>query len=332
MFTLIKRPDAVMFAIIAFCVIAIVPFFTSAFWIFLVAEVAMYAISAIGLNVVMGMAGIFSFGQPVFMAVGGYGYAVLIVHEHVNPWISAVGGLAMAVVVAVAIGYPTLRLRSHYFAVATFGMSLIVLSIVDGAQGLSGGTLGIPGIPPLKLFGINLQQHLPFYIFAWILVGISLLITFFVRASRTGRAFRAIATREDVASSLGIDIRRTKVIAFVFSAVFGAISGILIVNFEAFLSPDLFNGDVGILVFAMLFLGGVATLSGPLIGAAIIEIIPGLVSSIGQDATLGFEVILFLLHHVISSGNADSLHHVKTSASDSLNHLKMSGNDGAAPG
>jgi branched-chain amino acid transport system permease protein len=198
-------------------------------------------------------------------------------------------------VAAALIGIPVLRLESHYFAVATFAMSLIVLSVINGAQSYTGGAIGIAAIPPLRIGSIDFSQHMPYYGLAWGLVALALLGTYAVRASRTGRAFRVLANRPDVAASLGMQVRRYRVIAFVISALLGALSGSLIVEYATYASPDNFNGDVGILVLAMLFIGGVRTASGPIIGAGIVTIVPVVATQIGRYSALTFEALLLVI-------------------------------------
>lgn len=297
-----KRPDAVLLGLIALFVIVIIPVFGGNFWTYAVALVGMYSVAVIGLNICMGIAGLFSLGTPVFMMIGGYFYGVLATHDHINAWVGSLIGVVLACVAAIIIGFPTLRLRSHYFAIATLGMLLAGTSVVSGAQTLTGGTIGIPGVPALNFFGIDLQQQRPFYIFIWACVAILTLVTFLLRYSRPGRAFRAIASSEEVASSLGINVRWTKVLAFFLSGLFGAISGVLLVNFETYLSPDFFDSDVAVLIFAMLFLGGVRSYSGPIIGAAVIEVIPLLVTSFGGYATIAFEVVLLIILMTLPGG------------------------------
>src|SRR5215475_4706735 len=132
-------------------VVIIVPFGLGDYWVLMFGTVGAITLAVVGLNVAMGWAGLLSFGQPVFMAIGGYATAILSTRYHVNPWLALTCGIAMCVIAAAVIGFPVLRLESHYFAVATFAMSLIVLSIVNGAQGFTGGAIGITGIPPLTI-------------------------------------------------------------------------------------------------------------------------------------------------------------------------------------
>jgi branched-chain amino acid transport system permease protein len=299
---ILKRADAVLLGLCVIVIVVVVPFMTSDYWIFTFGTVGAVAISVIGLNVALGWAGLLSFGQPVFMAIGGYSTAILTTRYHVNPWLALVCGMVFAMVFAAIIGVPVLRLESHYFAVSTFAMSLIVLSVVNGAQEFTGGAIGISAIPPLTIGGTSFRDHTPYYVLVWILVGASLLFTYAVRASRTGRAFRVLASRPDVAESLGIQVRRYRVIAFVISGMLGALSGSLIVEYSTYASPDNFNGDVGILVIAMLFIGGARTASGPLVGAGIVTIVPVVATSIGKYSALSFEVVLMLILVIYPQG------------------------------
>jgi len=314
---IIKRADAVLLAILALALI-VIPFTLGDYWVLTVGTVGAIALAVIGLNVAMGWAGLLTFGQPVFMAVGGYATAILTTRYNVNPWLALLCGIALSAVVAAAIGFPVLKLESHYFAVATFAMSLIILSLINGAQGFTGGAIGVTGIPPLTIGPVNFTDHIPYYILVWVLVALALLATYAIRASRTGRAFRVLAARPDVASSLGIQVRRYRVIAFVISAVLASIAGSLIVEFSTYASPDNFDGDVGILVFAMLFIGGIRTASGPLIGAAIVTIVPVEATAIGKYSALTFELILLLILVVWPRGLGISL---ATGVEDTVGHF-----------
>jgi branched-chain amino acid transport system permease protein len=317
---IIKRADASLLALLALAVI-LIPAAGDDYWVLTFGTVGAITLAVIGLNVAMGWAGLLSFGQPVFMAVGGYATALLTTKYSVNPWLALLSGIALSMVVAVVIGFPVLKLESHYFAVATFAMSLIILSVINGAQSFTGGAIGITGIPPLTIGSLSLTDHLPYYIMVWLLVALALLVTYAIRASRTGRAFRVLATRPDVAQSLGIQVRRYRVIAFVISAVLASVAGSLIVEFSTYASPDNFNGDVGILVFAMLFIGGIRTASGPLVGAAIVTVVPVEATAIGKYSALTFELILLFILVVWPRGLGIS---VATGAEDVIERFAKS--------
>ncbi len=291
---IIKRADAALLALLALAVI-LIPATLGDYWILTLGTVGTIALAVIGLNVAMGWAGLLTFGQPVFMAVGGYATAILTTRYAVNPWLALICGIALSAVAAAVVGFPVLKLESHYFAVATFAMSLIAASVINGAQGFTGGAIGIAGIPPLTIGSISFAEHMPYYVLVWALVALALLATYAIRASRTGRAFRVLAIRPDVASSLGIQVRRYRVIAFVISAVLASVAGSLTVEFSTYAAPDNFNGDVGILVFAMLFIGGIRTASGPIVGAAVVTVLPVEATAIGKYSALTFELILLAI-------------------------------------
>lgn len=317
---IIKRADAALLAILAL-VVVLIPAVLGDYWVLTFGTVGAITLAVIGLNVAMGWAGLLTFGQPVFMALGGYATAILTTRYSVNPWLALICGIALSVLVAAVIGFPVLKLESHYFAVATFAMSLIVLSVVNGAQGFTGGAIGITGIPPLTIGSVSFADHLPYYVLVWLLVALALLTTYAIRGSRTGRAFRVLATRPDVAQSLGVQVRRYRVIAFVVSAVLASIAGSLIVEFSTYASPDNFNGDVGILVFAMLFIGGIRTASGPIVGAAIVTVVPVEATAIGKYSALTFELILLLILVVWPRGLGIS---VATGAEDAIERFVRS--------
>src|SRR5215470_892574 len=135
---IIKRADAGLLALLGLAVI-LIPVVLDDYWVLTFGSVGAIALAVIGLNVAMGWAGLLSFGQPVFMAVGGYATALLTTKYSVNPWLALLSGIALSAVVAVVIGFPVLKLESHYFAVATFAMSLIAASVINGAQSFTGG-------------------------------------------------------------------------------------------------------------------------------------------------------------------------------------------------
>lgn len=298
---IIKRADIGLLVAMALAVI-LIPLGASDYWVFTMGTVAAVSLAVIGLNVALGWTALLTFAQVVFMAIGGYASAILTTRYHVNPWLAIGIGCAFAIVLAVAVGIPILRLESHYFAVCTFAMSLMLLSIIDGTQSFTGGAIGITNIPALRIGPIDFDNHYAYYALTWFLVAVALAATYSVRASRTGRAFRVLAARPEVAASLGIDVRRYRVIAFVISAVLASVAGSLIVEYSTYASPDNFNGDIGILVFAMLFIGGVRTASGPLVGAAVATILPVFVTAIGNYSAILFELILLAILIVLPSG------------------------------
>jgi branched-chain amino acid transport system permease protein len=272
-----------------------VPATGSSYWIYTLTIVAIYATALIGLNVLVGYAGQMSFATTTFMAIGGYAAAVLTTKLGWNPWAACASGVVLAGVVAYGIGFPLLRLRGHYLAMATFALAICTISLVSGAQSITGGTSGLPGVPPLALGALTFSTPVPGYYLCVLVCALALAAATGMVHSRTGRAWRAVAGREDVATSAGIDVRRAKVSAFVVASVFAAVAGALYVEFTSFVSPDLYDSGMVVQIFIMLFIGGVGTTYGPLLGAALVVVSPILLGRFAADQSIVFEVALLII-------------------------------------
>ena len=237
-----------------------------------------YAVFVSGLNIFMGYAGQASFGQNAFAAIGGYTSAVLTTAYDVAPLPALAAGVAGAIVCAVLIGYLTLRLKGHYLAMATLAIGLIVYEITVQWQSVTNGYAGISGIPPLGIAGFEAASDRAQ------LVLLSALV--------------ALSGSEEAARALGVDVARYKLAAFVVSAVYAAVAGSLFVHVVGFVSPEVFGMNMVILGFTMLYVGGIGTITGPLVGAIVINLLPEAVRGLKdyQDLVYGAALILILIY------------------------------------
>jgi branched-chain amino acid transport system permease protein len=235
---------------------------------------AIYGIFVTGLNFFMGYTGQATFGQNAFAALGGYTTAILTATYNVEPVVALFLAMALSGVAALAVGYPTLRLRGHYLAMATFALGLIVYEVAVEWTSLTQGYMGYSGIPPLGLFGYELvsEREQLVALIAILLLGVW--ISSRLRYSRFGRALRAIAGSEQAASALGIKVSRYKLAAFVVAALYASAAGSLFAHFVGFISPEVFGTNMVVLSFTMLYLGGIGTTWGPVIGAVIVSLLP----------------------------------------------------------
>ena len=257
-----------------------------------------YAIFVIGLNIFMGYAGQASFGQNAFAAIGGYTSAVLTTAYNVAPVPALAVGVAGAIVCAVLIGYPTLRLKGHYLAMATLAIGLIVYEIAVQWQSVTKGYMGISGIPPLGIGGFEAVSDREQLVLLSVLVTLCMGSAWLIRHSRFGRALVALSGSEDAARALGIDVARYKLAAFVLSAVYAALAGSLFVHTVGFVSPEVFGMNMVILGFTMLYVGGINTITGALVGAVVINLLPETVRGLKdcQDLVYGILLILLLVY------------------------------------
>lgn len=257
-----------------------------------------YAVFVVGLNLFMGFTAQVSFGQNAFAAIGGYGSAVLTTMFGWEPVPAILAGICTAVLAALAIGYPTLRLKGHYLAMATLAIGLITYEITVEWQSVTQGYMGISGIPPLGVGKWAVTSDRGQLIVLIVIVALALFAAARIRSSRLGRAFFAVAGSEEAARALGIDVARYKLAAFLLSAGFAALAGSLFVHVVGFVSPEVFGLHMVILSFTMLYVGGIGTVAGPLIGALIVSLLPEMFRGFKdyQDLAYGVALILLLIY------------------------------------
>jgi len=257
-----------------------------------------YAVFVIGLNLFMGYAGQVTFGHNAFAALGGYTSAVLTSTAYGWPPIGAfAAGMALALAVALVIGYPTLRLKGHYLAMATLAIGLIAYEIAVQWQAVTGGYMGISGIPPIGIGGFDILSDRGQLAFLAIVVALATWSAIRLRGSRFGRALAAIAGSEDAARALGIDVARYKLVAFLVSAAYASLAGTLFVHVVGFVSPEVFGLHMVVLAFTMLYVGGIGTAAGPFVGAVIVSLLPETFRALKdyQDLAYGAGLILLLI-------------------------------------
>ncbi len=257
-----------------------------------------YTIFVAGLNIFMGYAGQTSFGQNAFAAIGAYASAVLTATYGWPPLLAALAGIVATAICAFVIGYPTLRLKGHYLAMATLAIGLIIYEVAVQWQSVTNGYMGISGIPALGIGHYELLSDRAQLIFLAIMAVLSLAASWLLRHSRFGRALVALSGSEDAARALGINVRQYKLTAFIISAIYASISGTLFVHIVGFISPEMIGMNMVILAFTMLYVGGIGTTTGPLIGAIVIGLLPESIRSFKdyQDLVYGAALILILIY------------------------------------
>lgn len=259
---------------------------------------SVYAIFVSGLNLFMGTTGQVSFGQNAFAAIGGYTSAVLTTAYNWPVFAAMPLGIVAAALLAWAIGYPTLRLRGHYLAMATLALGMIVQEIAVQWDAVTQGYTGIAAIPALGAFGHELPNE------RWQLaaliaaLALALWVASRIKHSRLGHALSAIAGSEDAARALGIDVARYKLLAFVIAAAYAAFAGSLFAHFVGFVSPEVFGLHMVVLGFTMLYVGGIGSVFGPLVGAFIISLLPETFRGFKdyQDLAYGAALIVILIY------------------------------------
>jgi branched-chain amino acid transport system permease protein len=273
----------------------VVVFINGGYIVTVIGFAAIYGVFCTGLNFFMGYTGQASFGQNAFAALGGYGTAILCAGQGWQPIVALPVTMVISGLIAVVVGYPTLRLRGHYLAMATFALGLITYELSVEWIGLTQGYMGYAGIPPLGIGKYELtgdRQQLAVLVVV-LLLGVW--IANRLRDSRFGRALRAIAGSEAAANALGIDIARYKLAAFVVAAVYASVAGSLFAHFIGFISPEVFGLSMVTLSFTMLYLGGIGTIWGPIIGAVLVSMLPEAFRGLKELQDIAYAAVLILI-------------------------------------
>jgi len=231
-------------------------------------------IAVLGLDVLMGYAGQVSLGQAGFMAIGGYTASILAVTYGISPLWGTLAGIVLSVASAWVLSFVTLRLRGHYLALATLAFGLLVDSLTVGMVDTTGGPSGLAGIPAFGVGSIAVATPVQmYYLVAGIIVVLVLALQGGMR-SGFGRALKAVRTDQTAAAALGVNVVRYKLAAFLISAALGSLSGSLYAFYFHFLSPEMVGTPRSFEMIAMLVAGGEGTLIGPILGVALLTLLP----------------------------------------------------------
>ncbi|GAP37510.1 branched-chain amino acid ABC transporter ATP-binding protein/permease [Piscinibacter sakaiensis] len=271
------------------------------FWITQANYIGLYALVAIGLVLLTGIAGLTSFGQAAFVGLGAYTAAYLNLNHAVSPWLTVFAGLLLTTGVALILAWITLRMSGHYLPLATIAWGLSLYYLLGNLEGL-GKYDGLLGIPALNFFGTVLNTGRSFYYLLWTIVILAALAVIHLLDSRTGRALRALKGGGTMAEAMGVDTFRMKVTAFLLAALLASISGWLFAHFQRTVNPSPFGLKMGIEYLFMAVVGGVGHVWGALVGAAAVKILedqlqvllPRLMGTSGNYEIIVFGVLLVL--------------------------------------
>ena len=236
-----------------------------------------YLLLAIGLNIVVGYAGLLDLGYAAFFAIGSYTYAMLASPQfglHFPFWPLLLVSAMVAALFGLILGAPTLRLRGDYLAIVTLGFGEIVPQTFLNLPSVTGGPNGIGAIDPPHLFGWSFGLNpTPYYYVVVLAIVISLWFAVNLRSSRLGRTWMAIREDEIAAAHMGINTTRAKLAAFALGASFSGLAGTLNAALSTIVSPEQFKFNVSITVLSMLVLGGMGSLTGVVVGSIILSLL-----------------------------------------------------------
>jgi len=283
-------PAATPWRLIALAVLAAValavPFALSDYRIFLVTMTLITAIAVLGLNMLVGYNGQLSLGHGAIYALGAYVTAVLMEHAHFAWWLTLPVSAVVCFVFGFLFGWPALRLKGHYLALATFALALATPQLLKhkAFEAWTGGVQGITLTKPEAPFGWKLTGDQWFYLMVLAIAAVLFVAAWNLLRGRLGRATVAIREQPIAASAMGINVAYTKAMTFGISALYTGVAGSLGAIATAFVAPDSFGMFVSVFFLVGVVVGGLGTISGALIGAAFIQFIPNFADQISKSA------------------------------------------------
>jgi branched-chain amino acid transport system permease protein len=272
------------------------------FWVTLLSYIGLSALVALGLVVLVGVAGLTSFGQAMFAGFGAYTTAILTTRYGVSPWATLPVALVVSGLLAWGIGAITLRLKGHYLAIATIAWNVSFFYLAGNLDFFQRND-GISGIPAITLFGIDFARSMNFYWLVLLCVVLAILLTRNLLDSRVGRAVRALRGGALAAESSGVNTFNARVLAFVYAGVLAGLSGWLYAHLQRAVNPSPFGINMSIDYLLMAVAGGVHNIGGALLGAAIVTLLrdqlqtllPSLLNAQGNFETIVFGGLLILI-------------------------------------
>ncbi|MCW8307092.1 branched-chain amino acid ABC transporter permease [Acidiphilium sp. PA] len=259
------------------------PFALDSSWVSIAAFFAIYAITALSEDVILGRAGMFDMGHAVYFGIGAYVTAILNTTLNVPILLTLPLAMLLAAAAGALLSAPLIRLRGDYLLVATIGFNAIfVLAMQNNPGGITGGSDGITGIGVPSLFGLQLESQSAMFWLDWALLGLVLLVMRNLDTCEFGRALRYLKQDELAASTLGVDARKVKTLAFALGAALAGLAGTLFAVQLSTVSPSSFVFTESVTLFAIVIVGGQGSIPGVLLGTALMFVVPQIFRSLAE--------------------------------------------------
>jgi len=272
----------------------LLPGIANEYQLYVLSSLCMYAVLAVGLDLLVGRAGQFAFSHIAFFGIGAYTTAALKLHLGVTTLVGIMFGMILCGAVGALIALPATRLKSIYLALATFGFAQAAYWIFQNWLPVTGGPDGLrPGAP--DIFGLRIVTEGSAFTVMATMLALTIVVTLYLMRSKLGRSIAAIHDSEHVAAVSGVNVRRTKIVAFTISSVYAGLAGGMLTLFSSFIHPDNFNFAPIVLLLSMLVVGGMGSIPGTLIGVVVIGTLPELLRTTMHSFLVWQEVVYGLI-------------------------------------
>lgn len=279
--------------LVAFLVPVVV---TETYLLHLISMSLIWIILTQGLNVIQGYTGYVSLAQASFFGIGAYASALLTMKAELSFWAALLLSVVITTLIGMAIGFPILRTKDHYFAIVTMAFCMITFIVMQTWEEVTGGDAGLSGVPiPEPIFGLNFAKKEDFYYLLLVLVLLVLFIVYRIIHSKIGRAMISIRENEPLAQSMGIALFKYKLMAFSISAALGGLSGSLYAHYTKYISPTPFALDYSLNAILAVILGGSGTIVGPIIGSFLLIFLPEYLRIAEEYRLVIYSLLLILI-------------------------------------
>lgn len=291
----IMKKDLLLFLGFSVLIMIAPQFFQGGYLMNVLVFVGINTMLAIALNLLLGYAGQISLGHAGFFGLGAYLSGVMTTSFSINPWLAMPVAASVVGIMAFFIGFPILKLKGHYLAMATLGLGIIIYIIFNETIDLTGGPSGLSGIPNLELAGITFDSDVKNYYLIWGVTIAVMLFSLNLANSRIGRALRAVHDSEIAAQVLGVNARLLKVQIFALSAVISSLAGSLYAHTMTFISPTSFGFNFSIELLTMVVIGGLGSIYGSFFGAALLTLLPEILRGANDYDIIIYGALLMIM-------------------------------------
>ena len=272
-------------------------------------QTGFFVILAVSLGLLMGLAGQISLGHAAFFGIGAYTSSILSTKYNIPVLLTIPSGVMMGVIMGFLIGYPVLKLKTHYLTLATLGVGIALQEFFKSAEPITGGEIGLFNLPDITIGNLKFSSPLAHYYVVWIFALITVFLGDRLFKSSTGKKLLAIHSDEQSAEAIGINVFRNKVYIFVLSSGLAAFAGSLFAHCSCgAIGPDEFGVTLSIKIIIMVIIGGMSSVYGATAGAIIISLLPEIIRRLGnltsvdlvvlthiQDIVFGIILIIFVI-------------------------------------
>lgn len=297
-----ERRKFLLFALFALAVLIVPLFIQGSYLVNVMVFVGINTMLAVALNLLLGLAGQISLGHAAFFGLGAYLSGILTTTYAVGPWCAMTISAVAVGCLAFLIGFPILKLKGHYLAMATLGFGIIVYILFNETVELTGGPSGLSGIPNLSIGPLTFDSDEKNYYLIWGFTLFTMLLSINLSNSRIGRALRAIHDSEIAARVMGVNARLLKVQVFAVSAIISALAGSLYASTMTFIAPASFGFNFSVELVTMVIVGGLGSIYGSFLGAAILTLLPEYLRALQDYDIVVYGLLLILMTMFMPGG------------------------------